>query len=111
VTIFVWVLLPHPESVLARYYDEIKHPMDFRTLSEKLARGEYKSMEDFAEDVHLIFLNCRQFNPPTTTPVVAADMVERVFRREWGNAMRGRLTTAEKRHLVSFLDKLRNEHK
>ena len=83
--------------------------MDFRTLSENLARGEYKTMEDFAEGVYLIFRNCRKFNPPTTSPVVAADIVERVFRREWGIAMRGRLTTSEKRHLVSFLEKLRNE--
>lgn len=82
--------------------------MDFRTLSENLNRGEYKSMEDFAEDVYLIFRNCRQFNPPTTAPVVAADVVERVFRREWSNVMRGRLTTAEKKHLTSFLEKLRN---
>ena len=84
--------------------------MDFRTLSEKLARGEYKTMEDFAEDVYLIFQNCRQFNPPTTPPVVAAGAVERDFRREWANAMRGRLTSAEKRHLVAFLEKLRNEN-
>lgn len=83
--------------------------MDFRTLSEKLAHGDYKTMETFAEDVHLIFRNCRKFNPPTTPPVVAADVVERVFRREWANAMRGRLTSAEKRHLVLFLEKLRHE--
>lgn len=91
-----------------RYYDEIKKPMDFRTLSEKLARGDYKTMEEFAEDVYLIFRNCRQFNPPTTAPVVAADTVERTFRREWASLMRNRLTTAEKKHLVSFLEKLRN---
>lgn len=83
--------------------------MDFRTLSEKLARGEYKTMEDFAESVYLIFRNCRQFNPPTTPPVVAADAVERFFKHEWDNATRGRLTTAEKRHLVSFLERLRND--
>lgn len=82
--------------------------MDFKTLSEKLARGEHKSMEDFAEDVLLIFKNCRQFNPINTDPVIAADSVEQVFRREWGTIMRGRLTVAEKRHLTTFLEKMRN---
>jgi hypothetical protein len=63
-------------------------------LSEKLARGEYNW----------------QFNPPTTPPIVAAGAVECVLRHEWANAMRGRLTLAEKRHLVAFLEKLRNEN-
>lgn len=82
--------------------------MDFKTLSEKLARGGYKTMQAFAHDVTLIFDNCRQFNYPGTDPSIAADEVEQVFKREWATIMRGRLTVAEKKHLVTFLEKMRN---
>jgi len=62
------------------YFDIIKHPMDIRTLSEKLERGEYSNVNPrdmswaspvarmlngpFKRDVNLIFDNAMSFNPP-----------------------------------------------
>jgi transcription initiation factor TFIID subunit 2 len=81
--------------------------MDFRTLSDNLKNGHYKTMEAFADDVLLIFKNCRQFNPPGTLPVIGADNVERAFRKEWASLMRNRLTASEKKGLFDFLERLR----
>lgn len=80
--------------------------MDFGTMSTKLSEGAYATMEDFAQDVELIFRNCRTFNPPTTYPVTCADTVERVFKKEWARAMEKKLAWNEKRSLQGIMTKL-----
>ncbi|EJC98793.1 uncharacterized protein FOMMEDRAFT_161628 [Fomitiporia mediterranea MF3/22] len=91
------------------YYDEIKNPMDFATISGRLKKGHYSTMEEFGSDIELIFANCRQFNPPGTLPVINAESVEKVFRREWPKAVEKRLSFKEKRGLMSAMTKLMND--
>ncbi|THH09339.1 hypothetical protein EW145_g2091 [Phellinidium pouzarii] len=88
------------------YYDEIKHPMDFGTMKARLDRSEYSTMEEFASDVELVFANCRLFNPPTTDPTICADIVEKVFKKEWTKAMEKKLSFQEKRQLLAIMTKL-----
>ena len=95
--------------MLFRYYDEIKNPMDFGTISTKLSEGKYSTMEDFKKDVELVFSNCRQFNPPGTMPCVCADVVEKLFRKEWPKAMERKLSWTEKRGLQGILTTLVKE--
>lgn len=92
--------------MLCRYYEEIKKPMDFGTMTSKLNEGKYTTMEDFAKDVELIFNNCRTFNPPTTYPTDCADIVERAFKREWTRATEKKLSYGEKRSLQALLKQL-----
>ncbi|KAB5593213.1 Transcription initiation factor TFIID subunit 2 [Ceratobasidium theobromae] len=90
------------------YLQEIKRPMDLGTMGTKLRSGKYKTMDDFKGDVELIIRNCRQFNPPGTFPVIAADNLEIAFKREWtkfGTEPR-RISSGDRRALVSMLDKL-----
>ena len=84
--------------------------MDFGTISNKLNEGKYSTMEEFARDVELVFQNCRIFNPPTTYPVMCADAVERVWKKEWAKAMEKRLSYAEKRSLQGLLKTLINDN-
>ncbi|KZT08630.1 uncharacterized protein LAESUDRAFT_45791 [Laetiporus sulphureus 93-53] len=91
------------------YYDEIKEPMDFSTISNKLNEGAYATMEDFAQDIELILHNCRTFNPSTTYPTLCADEVERVFKKEWGRALEKKLTGREKRSLQGIMTKLSSD--
>ena len=83
--------------------------MDFGTVGSKLQRGEYTTMEAVKKDIELVFSNCRQFNPPGTFPVAAAESVERTFRKEWPKAMERKLTFTEKRGLQSVLTNLAKE--
>ena len=92
-----------------RYYDEIKHPMDFSTISSKLSDGQYSTMEEFAKDVELIFSNCRTFNPPTTYPTQCADIVERDFKKEWSKAIEKKLSSSEKNALRKMLNQIISE--
>ncbi|KAF8580130.1 hypothetical protein K439DRAFT_1648275 [Ramaria rubella] len=89
------------------YYDEIKEPMDLGTMTMKLDKKQYSSMEQFARDMLLVFNNCRQFNPPGTEPIQHAEILEKVFRKEWGRAMEKKLDPSEKRTLQGLLTRLR----
>ena len=52
------------------YLDIVKHPMDFSTIDKKL--HTYKTFDEFAKDVELIFDNCRLYNPPEESYEVCA---------------------------------------
>ncbi|KZT52907.1 hypothetical protein CALCODRAFT_501745 [Calocera cornea HHB12733] len=89
------------------YYDEIKHPMDFGTMEHKLNEGEYMTMGDFAADFDLVIGNCHQFNPPGTDASIMADVVDKVFKKEWAKALVKKLAYNEKRSLQGVINKLR----
>ena len=44
------------------YLDEIKHPMDFSTMQEKINKMQYDSFAKFEADFDLIINNCLNFN-------------------------------------------------
>ena len=105
--LYIYMLVAY--CVLTRYYDEILRPMDFGTMSTKLNEGKYATMEDFKEDMELVFSNCRQFNPPGTMPVACAAAVEKAFKKEWPKAMERKLSWTEKRGLQSILSNIGKE--
>ncbi|KAH7099858.1 hypothetical protein BKA62DRAFT_831355 [Auriculariales sp. MPI-PUGE-AT-0066] len=44
------------------YHEIIAHPMDLATMSKKVKQRQYKSKEDFAHDLSLIWDNCLKYN-------------------------------------------------
>lgn len=76
-------------------------------MNRKLDKRQYSTMEQFARDMLLVFDNCRQFNPPGTEPIQHAEMLEKVFRKEWGKAMERKMDLNEKKSLQTTLLKLR----
>jgi hypothetical protein len=50
------------QSAYPEYYDVIKHPMDLDTAKQKLAHGEYTSVEEVLSDLRQVWENCRLFN-------------------------------------------------
>ncbi|KAF8167444.1 hypothetical protein B0H34DRAFT_792168 [Crassisporium funariophilum] len=91
------------------YYDEIQHPMDFGTISNKLNESKYETMEQFKKDFELVLSNCRQFNTPDTYPTICADVVEKAFKKEWPKAMERKLSWTEKRALQGVMTTLVKE--
>ncbi len=47
---------------MPEYSEIIKTPMDLSVIRSKLEDSNYKSTEDFVEDVRLIFKNCATFH-------------------------------------------------
>ena len=56
------------------YYDVIKNPMDLGTMTRKLKAFQYKSKEEFMNDLDLIYTNCFTYN-------TAEDSIYRVHAR------------------------------
>ncbi|KAG5220968.1 Transcription initiation factor TFIID [Salix suchowensis] len=93
-------------DLLTSYLDEIAHPMDFGTMTQKLTESKYATMEDFLKDVELVFSNCRQFNPPLTYPIDCVEVVEKVFKKEWQKSFDRKLPYTTKRGLQAVLNTL-----
>lgn len=47
------------------YLDVIEEPMDFSTVTEKLADNQYSTDSELLNDVALIFTNCFTYNKET----------------------------------------------
>ncbi|KAJ6587080.1 hypothetical protein DFH09DRAFT_1142523 [Mycena vulgaris] len=65
---------------VADYYDVIKEPMDFKTMTEKLEANLYTSVETFLDDAQLVFDNCRRYNPEGSTYVKHANKIEKFLK-------------------------------
>ncbi|PKB98536.1 Bromodomain-containing protein, partial [Rhizophagus irregularis] len=50
------------EEILEKNHKIIKNPMDLFTINTKLENNQYKSTEEFENDVRLIFHNCYTYN-------------------------------------------------
>jgi len=61
------------------YFNVIKHPMDFKTISRKLKKGEYPSLVEFVDDVDLVFKNCMTYNPPANPVHIMGKEVKSFF--------------------------------
>lgn len=64
--------VPVPKDEFPEYYEQIKQPMDYGTMKQKLENGEYRSAQAMQKDFILILQNCRTFNAPSSDIVKEA---------------------------------------
>jgi histone acetyltransferase len=55
-------------------------PPDLATMELKLESNMYPTMAEFLYDANLIFQNCRQYNPETSTYVKNANKLEKYMK-------------------------------
>ncbi|KAG1726832.1 hypothetical protein EDB19DRAFT_1751515 [Suillus lakei] len=73
---YAFFISPVDPSRVQGYAEMIKHPMDLGTMSTKVARGKYRSLEEFTTDFRLVVTNAKIFNPPGTIYYTEADRLE-----------------------------------
>jgi hypothetical protein len=78
----VWFREPVTELIAPGYFDIIKHPMDFSTISKKLDENEYTTPFQFWEDMWLVFNNTWTFNKKTQRVYKAGSKVSYFIIRE-----------------------------
>ncbi|XP_046339571.1 tyrosine-protein kinase BAZ1B-like [Haliotis rufescens] len=61
------------------YYVIVKHPMDFHTMKNKLARLSYSSPEEVIKETALVFRNAAQYNKEDSEVYQCMLEVEKVF--------------------------------
>ncbi|XP_065838820.1 bromodomain adjacent to zinc finger domain protein 2-like isoform X2 [Oscarella lobularis] len=76
-------LIPVNKKQVPSYYDIIENPMDFQTIRAKLKDGSYSRKDAFANDVRLVFANCRTFNEDDSEVGIAGLLLSKYFERRW----------------------------
>ncbi len=75
-----WFL--HPVDPVAlnipMYYEVIKEPMDFGTISGKLDTSGYTRAREYVRDLKLVFANCYRFNNPNDPVCMDARVLEKI---------------------------------
>ncbi|KAL7414912.1 hypothetical protein BDY24DRAFT_385012 [Mrakia frigida] len=77
---------PVNKDEVADYYVVVAEPMDLSTMELKLDSNLYPTLDDFLYDADLIFKNCRQYNPESSTYVKNANRLEKFMKervKEW----------------------------
>jgi histone acetyltransferase len=54
---------------------------DLQTMEYKLENNHYASIDDFLNDAHLIFTNCRRYNGEKSTYTTQANKLEKALER------------------------------
>lgn len=62
------------------YHSIIKNPIDFITISEKIADHTYNEINDFFQDVMRVFSNCRKFNEKGSEFYDIANQIEEYYK-------------------------------
>jgi len=73
---YAFFLAPVDLSKVPGYTDIVKRPMDFGTMTTKVSRGKYRSLEEFASDFRLVTSNAKAFNAPGTIYYSEAERIE-----------------------------------
>ncbi|PPQ99835.1 hypothetical protein CVT24_009629 [Panaeolus cyanescens] len=73
---YAFFLTPVDVNNVPGYTDIVKQPMDLGTMTDKVNRGKYRSLEDFAADLKLVTNNAKLFNPPGSIYYTEADRIE-----------------------------------
>ncbi|XP_045508101.1 uncharacterized protein LOC123703935 [Colias croceus] len=76
-------LIPVNTKQFPQYKKVIKNPMDLSTIKRKLQEAGYKSKDEFAADVRLIFSNCEVFNEDDSPVGRAGHAMRHFFETRW----------------------------
>mmetsp|Transcript_19754 Transcript_19754/g.42000 ORF Transcript_19754/g.42000 Transcript_19754/m.42000 type:complete len:332 (-) Transcript_19754:391-1386(-) len=67
---------------LDEYPKLIKQPMDLGTVQEKVSSSKYERLEDFANDIRLVWKNAFIFNTPDSMYFKAAKQLGEIFEKK-----------------------------
>ncbi|KAI0750376.1 hypothetical protein C8Q74DRAFT_364477 [Fomes fomentarius] len=73
---YAFFLHPVDPAQVPGYSDVIARPMDLGTMTTKVEKGKYRSLEEFASDLKLVTTNAKTFNPPGTIYYTEAERIE-----------------------------------
>ncbi|OHT12976.1 acetyltransferase, GNAT family protein [Tritrichomonas foetus] len=74
-------LKPVSKQDAPNYFEYIKTPMDLSTLEKNVNDNKYKTIEEFAKDMRLIFSNCYAYNSMESVYSRSAKELEEYFEK------------------------------
>lgn len=91
------------------YFEKITNPMDFSTIQKKMDSSQYTNVDDFAEDIRLVFTNCFSYNPPTSQICHMAGTLSKLFEKKF-KQVRDKQSRDEITEMESIIVELKSEH-
>jgi len=76
----------------------IKKPMDLAKVERQLNMNQYNSVDDFANDVRLVFTNAKIYNVEISDIHQMAKVVEAHFEDKFGSQFNGKKRPADSKH-------------
>ncbi|OHT17677.1 Bromodomain containing protein [Tritrichomonas foetus] len=73
---------PVTEDIAPGYFNVVKHPIDLSVIKAKLHDDEYQTLQQFRDDMRLMFTNCLTYNPKTTYVYQQGEILFQFFRRQ-----------------------------
>ncbi|KAI9566652.1 hypothetical protein HD554DRAFT_2115469 [Boletus coccyginus] len=73
---YAFFIRPVDPAQVPGYADAITNPMDLGTMTVKVTKGKYRSLEEFTADFRLVTTNAKTFNPPGSIYYSEADRLE-----------------------------------
>lgn len=73
---------PVTEDIAPGYFNVVKHPMDLSTIKAKIHDDEYQTLQQFRDDMNLMFTNCLTYNPNTSYVYQQGESLFQFFRRQ-----------------------------
>lgn len=73
---------PVTEDIAPGYFNVVKHPMDLSTIRTKIHDDEYQTLQQFSDDMKLMFTNCLTYNPKITIFYQQGEQLFQFFRRQ-----------------------------
>ncbi|GAQ85915.1 Transcription initiation factor TFIID [Klebsormidium nitens] len=94
---WAWPFMEPVDAVamnLPDYHEVIKKPMDLGTIKDKLDKKDghsYRTPEEVAADVRLVFSNAMTYNQPGTDVHIMAEELNKKFNERWRALMEHKL--------------------
>jgi hypothetical protein len=62
------------------YFSVVKHPINLSTIQWKLDDGEYQTMQQWSQDVELVWANALAYNGPDSHLEILAHEMQSIFQ-------------------------------
>ncbi|KAI9488830.1 hypothetical protein BDB00DRAFT_25073 [Zychaea mexicana] len=82
---------PVDTETFTDYLSIVNQPMDLQTISEKLESGQYDSLQQIDDDLHLMFNNCYTYNAPITFAHQLGKKLEKYYTNTAGREVKHRI--------------------
>ena len=73
----------------------IKNPRDLGSIKIKLENNEYETIQEFLNDIQLVWDNCHTYNPPTNHVTKLAKFCEKKFKKEFQKTFKFNIDPSE----------------
>jgi hypothetical protein len=78
-----------PKSDYPDYYEFIESPISIKEIRTKIQGSRYAEMDDFRQDMFLMFNNCKIYNQPGSVIYLIADRLSTEFSKNYNQMKQG----------------------